>query len=61
MGGLSPGSTTPYIACTESLTGMSYADSQSVVEGYSQLFEHLFTVALGAEESRDLIKQKRSN
>ena len=57
----SPGSTTPYIACTESLTGMSYADSQSVVEGYSQLFEHLFTVALGAEESRDLIKQKRSN
>lgn len=47
----SPGSTTPYIACSEDLTGKNYHDSIEVVVAHTELFQHLFTRAVEPTET----------
>jgi transcriptional regulator with XRE-family HTH domain len=51
----SPGSTAPYMACAEDLSGVRYHDAQHAVDAHAELFEHLSSVALAPAESLDLI------
>ncbi len=52
----SPGSTEPYIACSEDLIGKRYHDSAGAVTAYQQLFDHLGAAALDPVASIDLMK-----
>lgn len=55
----SPGSTIPYIACSEDLVGKHYHDAADAVAAHGELFEHLFTRALEPAASIDLINKRR--
>ena len=54
----SPGSTTPYIACSEDLTGKNYYDAANVVAAHHELFQHLWAVAIDPSETLNRIKQR---
>lgn len=53
----SPGSMTPYIACSEDLNGKRYHDSPDIVAAHQSLFEHLRGRALDPNETMNRIKQ----
>lgn len=57
----SPGSTTPYIACSEDLIGKHYHDGADAVAAHRALFDHLLTVALSTAASIDLIQEKEAS
>ncbi|MEM9563545.1 MAG: helix-turn-helix transcriptional regulator [Actinomycetota bacterium] len=48
----------PYIACSEDLTGKHYHDSPDVVAAHHSLFEHMFARAIGVEETIDRITKR---
>jgi len=52
----SAGASTPFMTCTEDLTGFNYLDRPEAIEAHAQLFEHLTTVALTTAQSADLIQ-----
>ena len=46
----------PYMVCTEGLTGFNYLDGQSAIEAHVELFNHLTQIALPPEQSAELIQ-----
>ena len=55
----SPGSAVPYIACSEDLAGKHYHDAADAVGAHDQLFDHLYSMALDAAASTELIERRR--
>lgn len=54
----SPGSTRPYIACSEDLTGKHYHDSAEVVAAHLELFQHLYDQALDGATTIDRLRKQ---
>lgn len=57
----SPGSSVPYIACSEDLVGKHYHDATDAVAAHGELFEHLFNKALDPAESIHLINERKES
>jgi hypothetical protein len=57
----SAGAAVPFMVCTEDLTGFNYLDRSDVIEAHSQLFEHLVSISLSAEESAERIHKQAEN
>ena len=57
----SPGASSPYIVCTEDLTGFNYLDRPAAIEAHVELFEYLTTMALPPDQSAQLIKEAVEN
>ena len=55
----SPGSSVPYIACSEDLVGKHYHDGADAVAAHGELFRHLFERALEPDASIDLIRNRK--
>ena len=51
----SPAAPSPFIACTEDLTGFNYLDRPEAIEAHAALFDHLTSVALPPTESLALV------
>jgi hypothetical protein len=54
----SPGSTRPYIACSEDLVGKSYHDSVNAVQAHLELFQHLLDRAIDPATTAELINER---
>lgn len=54
----SPGTASPYIACSEDLTGKHYHDAQEVVAAHHELFQHLFARAADAATTMSRIHKR---
>ena len=52
----SAGSTSPFIVCTEDLSGFNYQERLPVIDDYVHLFDYLVNSALSATESAELIR-----
>lgn len=52
----SKGASSPFITCTEDLTGFNYLDRRAAIDAHAQLFEHLTSVALTTSDSAALIE-----
>lgn len=50
------GATSPFMTCTEDLTGFTYIDRSDAIAAHAELFEHLQTIALTSMQSADLIR-----
>lgn len=50
------GAVTPFIACTEDLTGFNYLDKPEDINAHTKLFDHLTAAALPTSGSLDLIE-----
>ena len=57
----SAGATLPFMVCTEDLTGFNYLDRNDVIDAHTQLFEHLVSISLSAEESAERINKQAEN
>lgn len=53
----SAGATTPFITCTEDLTGFNYLDRRAAIDAHAELFDHLTKVALPLPASADLLEK----
>ena len=58
---VSPGSTVPYLACSEDLVGKHYHETDSGVGAHSELFDHLFDAALSPADSIGLINSQKES
>ncbi len=52
----SPGSVTPYLACSEDLTGKHYHDSVDAVAAHHDLFQHLSERSVDARATMDRLR-----
>lgn len=57
----SPGSSMPYIACSEDLVGKHYHDATDAVAAHGELFEHLFSKALDPAASVERINERNES
>ena len=57
----SKGASSPYMVCTEDLTGFNYLHRAAVIEAHVELFEYLTAMALPPDQSTELIKKAVEN
>ena len=51
------GATSPFMACTEDLTGFNYLDRSDAIDAHAELFEHLRAIALAPDKSAELLEK----
>ncbi len=50
------GASSPFMACTEDLTGFNYLDRVEAIDAHAELFEHLRAIALAPDKTAELLE-----